>query len=72
MGNVSCEGDVAVIRNARKGSFCNLRTTHALNAQADQGLRCPPTESMDTVVDVDEQRMSRLELRIWTVEYIKE
>ena len=28
-------------------------------AQADLGLRCPLTESMDIVVYVDKQRMSR-------------
>ena len=31
----------------------------AQNAQADLGFRCLLTESMDTVVYVDEQRMSR-------------
>ena len=30
-----------------------------LLTQADLGLRCPLTESMDTVVYVDEQRMIR-------------
>ena len=29
------------------------------DAQADRGLHCPLTESMDTVVYVDEQRISR-------------
>ena len=29
------------------------------NPQADQGLRCPLTESINTVVYVDEQRMLR-------------
>ena len=28
-------------------------------AQADQGLRCPLTESMDTIIYFDEQKMSR-------------
>ena len=34
---------------------------YADNAQADQGLLCPLTESIDTVGYVDEQRMSRLD-----------
>ena len=44
------------MRNAQKGPLCNLRTT-----QADQGLRCPLTESVDTVVYADEQKMPRLD-----------
>ena len=51
-----------MMRNARKLPICNLRTTQALislrNAQADLGLRCPLSESMDTILYVDEQRMS--------------
>ena len=51
------------MRNARKRPLCNFRTTQARSAcakaQADQGLRCPLTESMDIVVHVDEQRIYR-------------
>ena len=36
---------------------CRPRSACAI-AQADLGLRCPLTESMDTIVYVDEQRVS--------------
>ena len=53
---------IAVFYNARKGPVHNLRTTQALislSFRADwSGLRCPLIESMNTVVYVDEQRMS--------------
>ena len=39
--------------------FANLNTDPNHFAQTDLGLRCLLTESMDTVVYVDEQRMSR-------------
>ena len=45
-----------------KGPLFNLRTTQVqttLREWADQGLRCPLIESMDTVVYVDVQLMPR-------------
>ena len=51
------------MHNTRKEPFviCGQRRTRAACAFAQAGLvlRCPLTESMDTVVYVDEQRMSR-------------
>ena len=49
-----------MMRNAQKGPLCNLQT---MQAQADLGLRCPLTESVDTVVYVDEQKMPRLDCK---------
>ena len=46
------KGPYAICGQRRTWSACAF-------AQADQGLRCPLTESMDIVVYVDEQRMSR-------------
>ena len=46
------KGPYAVCGQCRPRSAC-------ANAQADKSLHCPLTESMDTVVYVDEQRMSR-------------
>ena len=48
-----------MMSNAWKGPLCNLRTTQAQIAQADLGLRCPFTDSMNTVVNVDDQRMPK-------------
>ena len=51
------------MQKAWKGSLCNLRTTQALislQRRADPDLRCPLTESGDTVVYVNEQIMPRL------------
>ena len=45
-------GPYVICGQSRLRSACDY-------AQADQGLRCPHTESMDTVVYVDEQRMIR-------------
>ena len=48
---------IRMMPNARKGSLCNFRTTQAQISL--QGLCCSLTESMFTVVYVDEQRMLR-------------
>ena len=50
-----------MIHKAQKGPLCNLQTMQAkiAYAQADQGLHCPLTESMETVVYVNKQRMLR-------------
>ena len=52
-----------VMRNARKDPYTiygQLRPRSACaSAQADHGLHCPLTESVDTVVSVDEKRMLR-------------
>ena len=57
------ESSKYMMRNARKGRFCNLRTTQAQIslriAQADLGLRCPLIKSVDTVVYIYEQMMLR-------------
>ena len=45
-----------MICNAGKGPVCNLWTTQSLISLQ---VHCPLTESMDTVVYVDEQRMLR-------------
>ena len=48
-----------MMHNAQNGPLCDFGTT-----QADQGLRCPLTESMATqiyVVYVDEQKIARLD-----------
>ena len=49
--------------NARKRPLCNLGTMQALirlcKCTGWSGLHCLLTDSMDTVVHVDEQRMSR-------------
>ena len=47
------KGTYAVCEQRRPKSACTAFV------QADQGLRCSLTESMDTVIDVDEQRMLR-------------
>ena len=57
-----CACWVNLMDKARKGPLCNLRTTQdkfSVFAQADLGLRYPLTESMDTLIYVDEQRMPR-------------
>ena len=48
-----------MVCNTRKGPLCNLRTTQALISL--YGLCCPLTESVDIVVYVAKQKMSRLD-----------
>ena len=60
-----------MIHKAQKGPSCNLRTMQAqiAYAQADQGLHCPLTESMDTVVYVNREcsdQTAQMHTLIWT------
>ena len=52
-----------MMRNARKGPLGNLDNAGSdqpVHVQADQGFRCLLIDSINIVVYVDEQRMSRL------------
>ena len=54
-----------MMHNAPKGPLCGLQTMKAQISlhyvQADLGLHCPLTKSVDTVVYVDKQKMPRLD-----------
>ena len=55
-------GNINALRATHeKGSYaiCGQHSAGSAFAQASLGLRCPLTESMDTVVYVDQQRMPK-------------